>query len=166
MPSTTHARNRQLRVVDGESAGHGRSTPQRARNGQNLRPARPVGNPSNRNRDEAVEHCEVEAAEKTKLAVADVQRVLDGLGENRDQLPIEEIQHVDEAQHAEHNPCAQCGGSCRRRKRWRFGAERSQARIVADARGNLSHLGFPLRRHRGHHIFPAHWGGFARPSTR
>ncbi len=71
-------------------------------------PVGPVGQPADGNGDEAVEQCEVEAADQAELAVGDVQSVLDRLGEDRQQLPIQEVQDVDETQDAEHDPGA-CG---------------------------------------------------------
>ena len=43
-------------------------------------------------------------AEQAELAIGHPQFVLDGLGENRQELPVEEVQHIDEPQDAQRDP--------------------------------------------------------------
>ena len=70
-----------------------------------------VGEPAHGDRDEAVEEGEIQPADQPELSVGDVERVLDRLGEDRQELPIEEVQHIDEAQDRQHAPGARvlCG---------------------------------------------------------
>jgi hypothetical protein len=96
--------------VRGEAAGHRRHAPDPAGQGQHRDAVGAVGQPADRNGDEAVEHREIQAADQAQLAVGDVQRVLDRLGQDRHQLPVQEVQHIDEPQHAQDDPGAAVDG--------------------------------------------------------
>ena len=104
-----HPRQHELRIVGGHAAGDGRPAPQGAGERQHLHAIGPVGQPAHRDRDHAVEQREIEPADQAELAVAEAELVPDRLGQDRQQLPVQEIQHVDEAQDAEHEPGALCG---------------------------------------------------------
>lgn len=125
-----HPRGGKLGVGHGKAAGHRRTAPDRAGERQHPDPVGLVGDPAHGNGDEGIEYPEIEPADQAELAVGDVQAVLYRFGEDREELPVEEIQHIDEAQHPEHNPGALAGdcrqgtgcdgnlGRCRRRLRF------------------------------------------------
>jgi hypothetical protein len=71
-----------------------------------------IGQPADRDRDEAIEEGEIEPADQPELAIGDLQRILDRLGENAEQLPVEEVEYIDEGERDEHDPAAVAGGLC------------------------------------------------------
>src|SRR3546814_3055188 len=70
---------------------------------QHAHPVAAIGEPSDRHREDAVEQRKIEAAQQSELTVADPKVVLDRLRQDRQQLPVEEIQHVDEAEQRQHD---------------------------------------------------------------
>ncbi len=92
-----HAGDDKLRIVCREAAGDRRRAPQRAGHREDIDPVRPVGEPSDGNGDEAVEQREIQPADQAQLTVRHMKRILDRLGEDREQRPVEEIEDVDAA---------------------------------------------------------------------
>ena len=58
---------------------------------------------------QAVEEREIQPADQPQLAVGDAEFVLDRLRENRQQLPIQEVQHVDETEDGQRPPAREPG---------------------------------------------------------
>src|SRR3569833_3091428 len=99
-----HTRDDQLSVVPRYPARGGRPAPQRTRNRQHPHAIGAIRQPTDWNSDEAVKQREIEARQHAELTVRDVQTVLNGLGEDRDQLPVEEVEYINEAQHPKDQP--------------------------------------------------------------
>src|SRR6185312_10886381 len=78
--------------------------PERAGESEHTDAIGPVRKPCDRNRDETVEQREVQAADAPELPIGNLQLILDWFRQDRQQLPIQEIEYVDEAQHAENEP--------------------------------------------------------------
>ncbi len=76
---------------------------------ENLHAVCVVGQPADRNGDQAIEEREVQAADQAQLAVGNLEGVLDRLGEDREELAVEEVQDIDEPQHAERKPGSGAG---------------------------------------------------------
>ena len=112
-----HARDDELRIVGGQAARHRGAAPDRARERQHPDSVGLVRDPADRNCDEAIEEREIESADQAELAVGDMEAVLNGFCENRQELPVQEIQHIDETQHAEHEPRSRIGDAGRSGRR-------------------------------------------------
>ena len=140
-----HACDDQLAVTAGHPACRRRAAPDRTGGGEDLHSAGTIGQPADRDCDEAIEEREIETGEQTELAVGNMQPVLDRLGEDRDELAIEEVQHIDEAQHRERDPGARrglvaivrCGGGVHGRHR-----PRSRGPLASDIASFLSSASF------------------------
>ena len=63
-----------------------------------------VREPPERDAEQRVEHAEGGAVEEAHVGVGDAEVGLDVLREDRDDLAVDEVQHVDEHEHAEHVP--------------------------------------------------------------
>jgi hypothetical protein len=95
-----HARDDQLAVVRRHPASSGRSAPDGTGGGQDLDATGAVGQPAHRDGDEAVEQREIEACEQPELPVGDAQAILDRLGQDRDELAVQKVEHIDKSEHA------------------------------------------------------------------
>lgn len=95
--------------------------------GEHLHAVCAIGEPANGNGEQAVKGREVEPSDQAELAVRHAEVVLSRLGQDRQKLPVEKVQHINEAQDCEHRPCARlrarrgrspgCGSSCRIERR-------------------------------------------------
>src|SRR4029453_4657071 len=82
------------------------STPQCTCQRQHANPVRAIRQPAHRNGNQTIEQREIQPADTSQLPVRDLQVVLDRLRQDRQQLTIQEVQDIDETQHAEHKPCS------------------------------------------------------------
>ncbi len=61
-----------------------------------------VGKKGERNAERRIEHCEGEAADCSELRVGKVQVGLDRLGEDPEDLPVQEVENVGDEQERKH----------------------------------------------------------------
>jgi hypothetical protein len=86
----------ELRIGLRQAAGAGRAAPDRAGEREDRHPVRAIREPADRKRDEAIEQRRIEPADQAELPIGDMQRVLDRLRQDRDQLAVEEVEDINE----------------------------------------------------------------------
>ena len=111
-----HPRQRQLRIARRHAAGHRRRAPQRAGDCQHAHAVDAIGQPADGNREHAIEEREVQSADQPELPVGDAEIVLDRLRENRQELSIQEVDHIDEAQDRQRDPGPRIRPTLRRQR--------------------------------------------------
>ena len=97
----TDARQGELREAACDAGERGHHAPAGEAEGDELAPIPDVGQTPERDAEDGIEDRERRAVEIAHLRVGDLQVRLDALGEDREDLAIEKIEHVDQHQHGE-----------------------------------------------------------------
>ena len=92
-----------LRRRDRQAAKTGEDAPYRYRGGHHGAPARPVGEIGERKTQNRIEEGEGEAADRAEFGVSEIEVRLDRLGENAEDLPVEEVEDVGEEKQGQHD---------------------------------------------------------------
>lgn len=90
-----HPEQRQLDEVGRRAAEHREQAPQGTGAGDDPDPPHPVGEPAHRDAEARVEDREEDAAQHAELRVGEAEVLADRLGQDRDDLPVQEVQSVD-----------------------------------------------------------------------
>ncbi|MNF97256.1 hypothetical protein D3C84_800760 [compost metagenome] len=85
----------------GQTAEHGHRAPGDAGQGDDRLAADAVGQPAEREAEQGVEHREGQPGEQADLGIGDAKLCLHRLDEDRHQLPVDVVEHVDDGQHPE-----------------------------------------------------------------
>jgi hypothetical protein len=104
------AKQEHLGEILRDAAQGGERTPHAERDRDHPAPAGLVGQQGERDRQRRIERGEGEAAEHAELGIGEMQACLHRLGEDAEDLPVEEIERVDQKQHREDEAAGGGGG--------------------------------------------------------
>ena len=96
------AEQEQAKERGGKTAQGGKQAPYRNRNGDDHHPVVPFSQPRNRNAEEGVEHRKGRPTKQAHLPVLQPEAGLDRFGQDVDDGTVDEVEHIDQQQRAQH----------------------------------------------------------------